>query len=223
MNDPKSKRNRKFRFMSKKTAIPAIAGFAAFVAVSCFVLTRDVLVFDTVVRKSIYSFRDGGLTFFFKTVTSFGNRETIALICILFLVIPRFRISWGLPLSATALAAAGIQHALKVSFHRARPDLALHLIDQGGYSFPSGHSFSVLIFYGMVIFLCRRYMKNRPAANLLTLLLSCLIFFIGFSRIYLGVHYPTDVLGGWSAGLCVLMVMVSSVQFIQKGKDRNAV
>lgn len=210
--------NLSLRFMNQKRAVPAAAGFAVFTAISYFVITRDVLVFDTVVREFIYGLRSDGLTAFFRTVTYIGNKQTIALICILFLLIPSRRLTWGVPMTAAALAAAGIQHALKISFHRARPDLALHLIDQGGYSFPSGHSFSVLIFYGMIIFLCRHYMKNRSAANLLTILLSGLIVSIGFSRIYLGVHYPTDVLGGWSAGLCVLMIMISSVLFLQKGK-----
>lgn len=222
-NENRKRESFSLQFIDKKRAFTAAAGIGVFIAISYFVMTRDVLAFDTVVREFIYRLRSDELTAFFRTVTSVGNEETIALICILFLLIPRFRVFWGLPMSAAALTAAGIQYALKVSFHRARPDLALHLIDQGGYSFPSGHSFSVLIFYGMILFLCRHYFKNRNAANLLTALLSCLIVLIGFSRIYLGVHYPTDVLGGWSAGLCVLMIMISSVQFIQKGKDRNAV
>lgn len=211
----KSRGNSSLRFMNKKRAIPAAAGFALFATISYFVITRDLLVFDTVVREYVYNLRSEGLTVFFRTLTYIGNKQTIALICILFLLLPSRRLSWGVPMSAAALGAAGIQHALKISFHRARPDLALHLIDQGGYSFPSGHSFSVLIFYGMILFLCRHYMKNRSTANILTILLSFLIVLIGFSRIYLGVHYPTDVLGGWSAGLCVLMVMISAVIFMQ--------
>ncbi len=206
------------RFINQKRAVPAIAGFAFFIVISYYVMTRDVLIFDTAVREYIYGLRGEGLTVFFRTVTYIGNKQTIALICILFLLIPAVRFSCGIPLSAAALLAAGIQHALKVSFHRARPDLALHLIDQGGYSFPSGHSFSVLIFYGMIIFLCRRNMKDRTAANWITVLLSCLIITIGFSRIYLGVHYPTDVLGGWSIGLCILMLMISVFLFVQGEK-----
>ncbi len=204
-----------FRFINKKRAGFAASGFASFTAISFFVMTREVLVFDTVVREFIYGLRSDGLTAFFRTMTAIGNAQTIALICILFLLIPRVRVSWGLPMTATALTAAAIQYALKVSFHRARPDLALHLIVQGGYSFPSGHSFSVLIFYGMFLFLCRLNLNNRSAANVLTAFFPCLIALIGFSRIYLGVHYPTDVLGGWSAGLSVLMIMISAVLFLR--------
>ena len=211
--------NKDICFINKKRTVSAIAGFAVFAAISFFVITRDVLVFDTAVREYIYSLRSDGLTAFFRTVTCLGNWQTITLICLLFLLIPRMRISFGIPVSAAAILASLIQKALKVTFHRARPDLALHLISQGGYSFPSGHSFTVLIFYGMIIYLCRSNMKSRAAANLTTALLACLIPLIGFSRIYLGVHFPTDVLGGWSIGLCVLMVMVSAVLFFKRQKN----
>ena len=199
----------RLKFITKKRAIPAVAGFVLFAIISYFVVTQDTLAFDTVIREFIYGFRNESLTAVLIRITYLGNWQTITLICVLFLLIPKARIRYGIPLSAAALAAAVIQWTLKMSFHRARPDLALHLINQGGYSFPSGHSFTVLIFYGMLIFLCRRNMKNKAAADLVTVLLSCLIPLIGFSRIYLGVHYPTDVLGGWSIGLCILMILIS--------------
>lgn len=200
-------------FISRKRATHAITGFALFVAISYFVITQDTSLFDTVVREYIYDLRNEGLTFVFTKITYLGNWNTITLICCLVLLVPRVRMSFGLPLSVAAIFASLIQKVLKVSFHRARPDLSLHLINQGGYSFPSGHSFSVLIFYGMIIFLCRQNIKDRKAVNLITVLLSCLIILIGFSRIYLGVHYPTDVLGGWSLGLCVLMLFISVHEF----------
>jgi undecaprenyl-diphosphatase len=199
-------------FLDKKRAIPAAAGLAVFVFISYFVITRGTLSFDSVICDYIYGLRAPGPTVFFTTVTYLGNWQTIISLCLLFLLLPRTRFRIGIPVSASAILASLIQKALKVSFHRARPDLTLHLISQGGYSFPSGHSFSVLIFYGMLIYLCRKHVKNGTAANTATVVLVCLIAAIGFSRIYLGVHYPTDVLGGWSLGLCVLMVLISGVR-----------
>lgn len=208
--------NNNITFFNKRRAITAAAGLLLFVIISYFVITRDTLAFDTVIRNDIYSLRSDGLTAFFRAVTYLGNWQTVTLISFLFLLIPWFRLTFGVPMSIAAILATLIQKLLKASFHRARPDPALHLITQGGYSFPSGHSFTILIFYGMLIFLCRRYMKNKTAANLATVLLSCLILIIGFSRIYLGVHYPTDVLGGWALGLCVLMIILSTIEFRQK-------
>ncbi|MDD3168157.1 MAG: phosphatase PAP2 family protein, partial [Eubacteriales bacterium] len=203
-------------FLGKKRAFAAGICFIVFLFISWFVVTKDILTFDTVIRECIYGVRSDGLTVFFRTITCLGNWNTITLICCLFLLLPRLRSSFGLPLSAAAILASLIQKALKVSFHRARPDLTLHLIHQGGYAFPSGHSFSVLVFYGMLLFLCRRNLKNKTAANLVMLLLSGLIPLTGFSRIYLGVHYPTDVLGGWFMGLCVLIVFLSAYDFFQR-------
>jgi len=72
----------------------------------------------------------------------------------------------------------------------------------------------------MMLLLCRQNLKNKTAANLITLLLVCLILLIGFSRIYLGFHYPTDVLGGWSMGLCVLTVFLSGLDFLGNRKSK---
>lgn len=199
-------------FTDKKRAIPAAAGFAVFLFIAYFVVTRDTLTFDTVIREYLYSLRSDSLTAVFRTITYLGNKQTIMILCALLLLIPATRFAYGMPASASTLLAVMIQYALKVSFHRARPDLTLHLISQGGYSFPSGHSFSAFIFYSMLIWLCRANMKNKTTANAATALLACLIAAIGISRIYLGVHYPTDVLGGWSMGLCVLMVLISGVR-----------
>jgi undecaprenyl-diphosphatase len=216
MGKRKNQPNGKTAFMSTLRTIPAAAGFAFFIFISYFIITRDALVFDSVICEYLYGLRNETLNILFTVITYLGNWQTLILLCCLFLLIPRTRISFGIPVSAAAVLASLIQRALKVSFHRARPDLALHLVNQGGYSFPSGHSFTVLIFYGMILFLCRRNIQSKTTANLITVLLSCLIPLIGFSRIYLGVHYPTDVLGGWSLGLCVLMILISSVNYFQK-------
>lgn len=205
-------------FLDKKRAMPAAAGIAFFAAISYFVMTQDTLAFDTIVREYIYGLRSDGLTAFFTIVTYLGNWQTITLICCGLLVFPKFRLSFGIPMSVTAVLATSIQKVLKSAFHRQRPELSLHLIQQGGYSFPSGHSFTILVFYGLIIFLCRKNIKDKRVSNLITILLSCLIFLIGFSRIYLGVHYPTDVLGGWILGFSFLMLFISSLLFLQRVK-----
>lgn len=201
------------KIMNKRKIWIAAGSLLIFAAISYIVTTVDVLSFDTVVRETIYGFRSDGRTVFFRTITYLGNWETISAICIATLLFRHNLRSPGIPLAATGIIAVVIQKSLKIFFHRARPDIALHLIHQGGYSFPSGHSFSVLVFYGMIIFLCHRHMKNRTAANTVTVLLSILIALIGFSRIYLGVHFPTDVLGGWSLGLCLLMILTSGYHY----------
>lgn len=196
----------------------SLSGFflIIFLIISYFALTNEILAFDTVIREYIYELRNENLTLIMKSITYLGNWQTITVLCFFLLLFSSTRMSFGVPLSATAIISAMLQKLLKNAFHRERPDIALHLIQQGGFSFPSGHSMTVLVFYGMMIYLCRQKMNNRTAANIVTVLLFLLIFFIGLSRIYLGVHYPTDVLGGWAIGSFLLLLLTQAVFSLQR-------
>lgn len=100
---------------------------------------------------------------------------------------------------------AGIlNYGLKHFFMRQRPDL-LHLVTEHSYSFPSGHSIGSMVFYGTLLFLLPQFVKQAKRCFLLQSLLGLSILLIGISRIYLGVHFPSDVLGGFSLGLSWLL------------------
>ena len=88
------------------------------------------------------------------------------------------------------------------------------------YSFPSGHSMSSMIFYGLIIYYICKNMKNKKLKSFLVMLLSSIIFFIGLSRIYLGVHYATDVVGGYVFGLLYLVVFIKILNKIE-GKNKK--
>ena len=87
---------------------------------------------------------------------------------------------------------------------RPRPD-ELRLIEESGYSFPSGHSAVSLAFYGYIIYLIFKYCKNKFLKTILISFLTMMILSIGMSRIYLGVHYVTDVIGGYCFSLAYLV------------------
>jgi undecaprenyl-diphosphatase len=211
-------KDRSVKFISGKKVIWAAAGFLLFSVIAYFISSREVLAFDTIIRQEIYSLRNDTLTIFLKVFTYMGNWQTVTLICCALLFIRRLRFSFGFPAALTAVICTLIQDTLKLMFQRIRPDVSLHLIEQGGYSFPSGHSFTNFVFFGMIIFLCRRKLKNKATTNWITVLLGCLVFLIGFSRIYLGVHFPTDVLGGWALGLSLIMILTSALDFLQKNR-----
>ncbi len=94
---------------------------------------------------------------------------------------------------------AALNLLLKDKFQVPRPDLA-PLLDQSGYSFPSGHAMDSFVFYGVLPILVYHLTRHVGPTILAGLLAAILIFLIGFSRVYLGVHYPSDVVAGWIAG-----------------------
>ncbi len=177
---------------------------ASFIAISFLVGTESTAGFDQVICDWIYRLRTTSTTSMLRAITYTGNWQTVSMICLLFLFLRPTRFSFGVPLSITCILSVTLQNILKYIFHRPRPLLAEHLISQGGYSFPSGHSFTVLVFYGFLIFLILHHLKPLWLAKTFALLLCILVIAIGFSRIYLGVHYPTDVLGGWAIGTLLL-------------------
>ena len=94
---------------------------------------------------------------------------------------------------------------------RPRPD-HLRLIKQGGYSFPSGHSMIAICVYGTLIYLVHRKVKNRKIKVALEILLTIIILLIGISRIYVGVHYPSDVITGYLISIIILIINISILE-----------
>ncbi|MGC2873967.1 phosphatase PAP2 family protein [Ihubacter sp. mB4P-1] len=168
--------------------------------------THDILAFDTVVREWAYNQRGPVLNKIVIAITYLGNWQTVVILALILLILPESRFRYGLPFVSFSAASTVIYKCMKSVFARPRPDLAVRIIQESGWSFPSGHSMNCMVCYGILIYLVRRHCKNKRAADLLTVLLALLILAIGCSRIYVGVHFPTDVLGGWSLGLAFLLV-----------------
>lgn len=195
-----------------------VGSLTVFIVMAILVLTEKGFVIDDPICSAIYGFRREGLTQIMIGITYLGDWQVISGLCILFLLLKRTRQEWGYPLAISAVTATILNRILKHLVQRPRPEEVLHLILQGGYSFPSGHSASSFAFYAMLIYLINAHVENKRAATALTAVLSVIILLIGTSRIYLGVHYPTDVLGGWSEGMVVVFVISRVLRSI---KSRN--
>nr|WP_315021272.1 phosphatase PAP2 family protein [uncultured Aminipila sp.] len=173
--------------------------------------TGQPLVFDTVIRGTVISWRNELLNPILTGVTYLGNPNTIIFFCIVLLFFKKTRVEYGMPLGIAVSCSATIQTTIKVIVHRPRPPVENFLILQGGFSFPSGHSCSGLVFYGLFAYLILHTAVDKTVYKIIGNLFIALVLVIGFSRIYVGVHYPTDVLGGWSLGLAILMVAISVI------------
>jgi undecaprenyl-diphosphatase len=182
-------------------------------------VTGKVLVFDTVIRTFVLASRNDLLTSILVPITYLGNSQIIIIICTILLFLKNSRRKYGFPLAITTCISVTIQTFIKVTVHRPRPDLVDFLISQGGYSFPSGHSCTGLVFYGLFAFLVLHNIKDRKVARTMAAGFICLFLLIGVSRIYVGVHYPTDVLGGWSLGTAILMTAISVIIKMKVGEE----
>ncbi len=192
----------------------------AFCVIAYFVATGQAGGFDDPIRHLFYDIRSGGLTTLMEAVTYLGNWQSIVVLCLLLLAYDNTRMVYGVPVSLVAATDTGLNKILKMLFERSRPDDILHLVKEAGYSFPSGHSITSMAVFGALLYLIQTRMENKKLANRLSVLLVLLIAFIGPSRVYLGVHYPTDILGGWALGIFVatLVLMIWNRYQAQKAE-----
>ena len=103
-----------------------------------------------------------------------------------------------------------LNQGLKLLFSRPRP-IDINLITESGYSYPSGHSMMSMAFYGLLIYFISNSKLSNWKKYTLNILLSILVLLIGFSRIYLGVHFASDVIAGFSLSLAYLILFTSYI------------
>lgn len=204
--------------MTKKKGLIMAAGFLVFFLMAYLITTDQPPAFDTSIREWVYSIRNPALTAVLKVITYMGNWQTITLLCIVLLLIPKTRFQYGVPVSISAIFITLLNKVIKMIFQRPRPDEAFRLIQEGGYSFTSGHSITSMVVFGLLIYLVRKYVKDRKKADILTVFLGIPWIFIGLSRIYMGVHYPSDVLAGWALGAAILVIIISLIDRFQENE-----
>ncbi|RMF90357.1 MAG: phosphatase PAP2 family protein [Nitrospinota bacterium] len=173
------------------------------------VIDRETLYrLDFQIQRVVESVISPGMTRIMVEITTVGGIYLLLLtLCLLVIVLLRRRAWWDV--YALSLAAGGgevVLQALKFGFHRPRPQP--QLVPALGYSFPSGHAFAATVVYGFLVYLVWKYVQ-APVIRYATLLLAFLIILIvGVSRIYLNVHWLTDVLAGYTAGLAWLVLSI---------------
>ena len=192
---------------SKKIWIAACC-LIIFTALLTMVLTENIAWLDDPVRNFFYGIRADWLTPAVKFITYLANWETVTVICLVLLICKKTSVSYGIPAAAGALFISLFNKILKAAVQRPRPDEILHLVNEGGFSFPSGHSITSMFFYSLLIYLVRTHAKSKRQADILTAVLAVPMILVGPSRIYLGVHYPSDVLAGWSLAIMFLMIFI---------------
>ena len=179
-----------------------------FVIITVLVMTNNISNFDDSIYNFIFGLRNNFLDIYFKGVTCCAN--TITVICLLIVLLLVIKDKYRNVLGITALSTVLTNQILKNIFTRPRPD-HLRLVIQGGYSYPSGHAMISIAIYGFLIYYVYHKVKNKTLKIVLIGLLTLLIISIGLSRIYVGVHYPSDILGGYALALLILILVILGV------------
>jgi len=185
-------------------------------------LYQELGLFDMVVGDFIRSFASSGATSAAVVITQAGSAsvEISLMLLVGWYLLFRLKHKWEAVVLCGSLAGGWLLNTvLKHTFHRTRPDIQ-HLIEVGGYSFPSGHAMISTAFYGMLGYLLWLNLRERAKpAWPVVIITPCLIFFIGGSRVYLGVHFPSDVIAGFAAGGAWLAVCIIGLETIRKNKS----
>lgn len=185
-------------------ATAAVAGLLVFAALAYAVVRGGDLGFDLPVRAAVHGWTFPALTAAMRAFTQLGSEY--------FLLPLAAVLAWRLEkrmerqaaylLVVGSLSAEAVLQLLKALIHRPRPELFFGLVPAETYSFPSGHAFVPAVFFGILASILGAGTRWRAAVAGLAALL-------GFSRVYLGYHYPSDVVAGWA--LAVLWLAVCAI------------
>ncbi|QED48297.1 phosphatase PAP2 family protein [Cytobacillus dafuensis] len=181
---------------------------------------QKIVRFDQSVISFIQGFESPMLTQIMKFFTYIGSFPSVLVIFLIVSFFLYFVLKHRAELILFGTVVIGtpiINQILKQFFHRARPDLH-RLIEIGGYSFPSGHAMNAFAVYGILAFLLWRHLNTRLGRITLIMISSISILMIGTSRIYLGVHYPSDIIGGYLASGFWLAI---SIWFFQRYREKR--
>ncbi|EAQ42250.1 phosphatase PAP2 family protein [Polaribacter sp. MED152] len=200
------------------TLLVVVLGIKFFLKLTRNLHTDLLSDFDAVVSEYVTSFRTDALTTYFKFVTDVGDALGYLIVFSVcsFLFYLFFK-NWKyvLQLSSILVLALSSNLILKEIINRERPTLE-HLVTVKTLSYPSGHAMTAMAFYGFLIYLILTFKISKLLKFALVTVLLLLILSIGVSRIYLGVHFPSDIVGGFVAGFiwvvfCILILNIFKV------------
>lgn len=181
-----------------------------FLALAEDVFNKEIMNGDIIGYKIISKFliSDFG-TPIAKFITNFGGSIVLIIVTVLLFIFIKNK-KMGISIFTNLFIITGLNLVLKNILQRPRPT-DYRIINETGYSFPSGHSMISMAFYGYLIYLIYKYVKNKYIKISLIAFLSILIVLIGISRIYLGVHYTSDVLAGFLISISYLVIYISAI------------
>ena len=177
------------------------------------VLEGDTVAFDERVRAAVHQLASPTLTTIMRGISFLGGTRflfgatTVIVLCFVFRKWKREAILFAV----TMIGASLLNITLKLTFKRVRPEPFFNLATPKSWSFPSGHSLASFCFYGALAIIVNARIKSRRLRTAIWIAAGVMIFLIGLSRIFLGVHHATDVIAGFTAAL----IWIGAVKFVE--------
>ena len=198
-------------------------GIFVFLAVG---ISRDTMIgFDRPIIQTVQGWEASWLTPIMNAFTHIGSTKVVMALIIVVTAL----LFWGFRARSSAyffffaLIGTGVlNQTLKIIFKRARPEFH-RLAEATGYSFPSGHTMMAFSLYTMAVILLWRQLRTTTAKIVLLAFAVFMFGMIAISRIYLGVHYPSDIAGGISASAFWIILTMALFDYFQQRKKRSLV
>lgn len=189
----------------KRKNILLISLISLFILITILVITNNTEFVDSRIYKFVIGFQNKSLTNFFKLITKLS--EVVFLVIFVLLILLFLRNKDSIFIIFNLIFIRLLNYIVKIIIRRDRPSI-LRLIKIGEYSYPSGHAMISMGVYGYLIYLIYKKVNNKYLKYLGISIFSILIILIGISRIYLGVHYFSDVVAGYILSLIYLIIFI---------------
>lgn len=192
--------------MNKRNVVLVIMAIVLFIFLAIAIKADLLYGFESWFYDEATEHMSDPLTFILTIITHIGGPIGIAIVCTIIFIIPKTRNRIFIPVSLSVSISFILNTILKALFARERPNI-LRLVSETYYSFPSGHAMVNMALYFTLMIYTYKLIKNKKVKILINTALSVMIFSIGFTRIYLGVHYAGDIIGGWLLGFAVTILV----------------
>ncbi|MEK3886127.1 phosphatase PAP2 family protein [Bacillus sp. FSL K6-3431] len=198
-----------------------VVGIGLFTSISLTINSEFIKQFDMLIIDSVQGMISTPLTSIMLFITFLGSVKGVIIITVIcagiFCMSRNYLLGVYLIISV-GVGAGAFNRLLKAHFHRDRPDL-LRIVHEHGFSFPSGHAMGSVILFGGIFYVIYRLIGSNRKTLILFMIAGIFILSIGLSRIYLGVHYPSDIIAGYAAGSVWVVLSVIIFRLYDKNVE----
>ncbi len=204
----------------ERIGIPLSLGLLTAIGVLIFlawlsdeVLEGDTRAFDEATRAAVHQLASPSLTTIMRGISFLGSTRFLfaaTTVAVLIFIFRRWKRE-AILMAVTMIGGSILNVTLKLAFKRMRPEPFFDLPTPRGFSFPSGHSLASFCFFGALAVLLNARIKSRRLRLAISTTAGVIVFLVGLSRVYLGVHFPTDVIAGFTSAL----IWIGAVRFVE--------